>query len=43
MKVDVSELQKRVIQNKVNHGFNTTDIKFELLLLHGEIAELFKG
>lgn len=43
MEVDLLELQKRVLQNKVNHGFNTTDIKFELLLLYGEMAELFKG
>lgn len=25
------------------HGFNTTDIKFELLLLYGEVNELFQA
>ena len=43
MKLDIKELQKEVIQNKINHGFNTTDIKFELLLLYGEVNELFQA
>lgn len=30
--LDLSELQKRVIKNKLNHGFNTTDLKLEILL-----------
>lgn len=43
MKLDIKELQKEVIQNKINHGFNTTDVKFELLLLYGEVNELFQA
>lgn len=41
--LDLSELQKRVIKNKLNHGFNTTDLKLEILLLYSEVNELFKG
>lgn len=33
MIIDTKELQKKVVENKENHGFNTTDIKFELLCL----------
>ena len=43
MKLDIKELQKEVIQNKINHGFNTTVVKFELLLLYGEVNELFQA
>lgn len=43
MKLNIKELQKEVIQNKVKHGFNITDIKFELLLLYGEVNELFQA
>lgn len=43
MKLDIKELQKEVIQNKINHGFNNTDVKFELLLLYGEVNELFQA
>ncbi|WEV41247.1 MazG nucleotide pyrophosphohydrolase domain-containing protein [Lactobacillus sp. ESL0681] len=43
MIIDTQKLQKRVLQNKRAHGFNTTDVKFELLLLYGEVNELFQG
>ena len=39
MIIDTQKLQKAVIENKKNHGFNTTDVKFELLLLY----ELFQA
>ncbi|OFI50473.1 hypothetical protein BG261_00925 [Floricoccus tropicus] len=39
----MKELQKRILQNKIDHGFNTSDIKFELLCLYGETNELFKA
>lgn len=42
MKLNIKELQKEVIQNKVKHGFNITDIKFKLLLLYGEVMNCFK-
>lgn len=43
MNIDLIEIQKRVLKNKETHGFNTTDIKFEILLMYGELNELFKG
>lgn len=33
--------QKRVLANKVKHGFNTTDINFEFCLLYGEVGEAY--
>ena len=43
MIIDTKKLQKAVIENKKKHGFNTTDIEFELLRLHGEANELFEA
>ena len=43
MLIDTKKLQKAVLENKKNHNFNTTDIKFELLLLYGEVNELFQA
>jgi len=40
MTIDLSKLQKIIYQNKVNKGFNVTDIKLELLLILEELAEL---
>lgn len=41
--MDWSGLQKRVYQNKVDHGFNVTDIREEFLLLYGEVGEAFEA
>lgn len=35
------QYQKRVYENKVNHGFNVTNIESEFLLLYGEVSEAF--
>ena len=43
MLIDTKKLQKSVLENKKNHNFNTIDIKFELLLLYGEVNELFQA
>ena len=43
MIIDTKKLQKAVMENKKRHGFNTTDIEFELLRLHGEANELFEA
>ena len=43
MIIDTEKLQKAVIENKKKHNFNTTAIKFELLLLYGEVNELFQA
>ena len=37
------EIQKRIYSNKVNKGFNVTNIEKEFCLLHGELAELFEA
>lgn len=34
-------LQKEIFQNKISHGFNTTDVNFEFLMLYGEVAEAY--
>ena len=41
--IDFNALQKRVYQNKVNHGFNTTNIPLEFTLTYGELAEAFEA
>lgn len=38
---DLKELQKEVIQNKINHGFNTTDVNMEFCLAYGEMGEAY--
>lgn len=43
MIIDTKKLQKAINENKKNHNFNTTDIKFELLYLYGEVNELFQA
>ena len=43
MIIDTKKLQKAVMENKKKHGFNTTDIEFELLRLHVEANELFEA
>ncbi|MFA6257979.1 MAG: MazG-like family protein [Candidatus Paceibacterota bacterium] len=39
--VDLKELQKEVIRNKVEHGFNTTDIAQEFCRAYEELSEAF--
>ncbi len=41
--VDLNELQKQVYQNKVNKGFNVTDLKEEFLYLYGEVGEAYEA
>ena len=43
MRAELKQIQERILENKKNHGFNTTDIKFEMLLLYTEISELFQA
>ncbi|WP_223896285.1 MazG-like family protein [Lactobacillus huangpiensis] len=43
MIIDTKKLQKAIMENKKKHDFNTTDIEFELLRLHGEANELFEA
>lgn len=39
--VDLKELQKEVYQNKVNKGFNVTNIHQEFCYLYGEVSEAY--
>ena len=39
--MNMKEVQKNIWQNKVNKGFNTTDVDKEFCLLYGEVAEAY--
>ena len=39
--MDLTEMQKRVYKNKVNKGFNITDVPKEFCYLYGEVAEAY--
>ena len=41
--VDLKELQRVIYQNKVDHGFNTTDMRLEVCYLHNEVVEVFRA
>jgi len=41
--IDFRALQKRVYQNKVDHGFNVTNVPLEFTLTYGELAEAFQA
>ena len=41
--MDMREMQKAVYQNKVNHGFNVTDVNYEFCLLYGEVGEAYQA
>lgn len=39
--MDLREAQKAVYKNKVDKGFNVTDVNKEFCLLYGEVAEAY--
>ena len=39
--MNLSETQKRILKNKIDKGFNITDINKEFCLLYGEVAEAY--
>ncbi len=41
--VDIKQLQEKVYQNKVEHGFNVTDVYQEFCYLNCEISEAFEA
>ena len=41
--MDLREMQEKVYQNKLKHGFNTTNIPLEFCLLEGELSEAFEA
>ena len=41
--VDLKALQKQVYQNKIEKGFNVTNIEKEFCLAYGEMAEAYEA
>src|SRR3989344_5050017 len=41
MSVNLKELQKEVMRNKIEKGFNTTDVALEFCRAHEELSEAF--
>jgi NTP pyrophosphatase (non-canonical NTP hydrolase) len=39
--IDLKQLQKEVMRNKLQKGFNTTDISFEFCRAYEELSEAF--
>lgn len=39
--MDLKKTQKDIWQNKINKGFNTTDVNKEFCLLYGEVSEAY--
>lgn len=41
--IDLKALQKAVYDNKVAHGWNVTDMRYEFCLLETEVSEAFRA
>ena len=41
--MDTTEVQKRIYTNKVNKGFNVTNIDKEFCYLYGEVGEAYEA
>ena len=41
--MDLREAQKAVYKNKIDKGFNVTDVNKEFCLLYGEVAEAYEA
>lgn len=41
--IDLKKLQRDVYQNKIDKGFNVTDINKEFCLTYGEVAEAYEA
>ena len=39
--MELKKIQKDIWQNKLNKGFNTTDVTKEFCLLYGEVSEAY--
>ena len=39
--MDMKKIQKEVWQNKINKGFNITDVNKEFCFLYGEVSEAY--
>ena len=41
--IDLKQVQKGVYQNKLDKGFNVTDINKEFCLIYGEVSEAYEA
>ena len=41
--IDLGKVQKEISQNKVDKGFNVTDINKEFCLTYGEVSEAYEA
>ena len=41
--IDLKKLQKEIYQNKLDKGFNVTDINKEFCLIYGEVTEAYEA
>ena len=41
--MELKEMQKRVYQNKIDKGFNITNVEKEFCLIYGEVSEAFEA
>ena len=41
--MNLKEMQKERYQNKLNKGFNVTDVNKEFCFLYGEVAEAYEA
>lgn len=41
--MELKKVQKEIWQNKINKGFNTTDVNKEFCLLYGEVSEAYEA
>ena len=41
--IDLKKLQKDIYQNKIDKGFNVTDVNKEFCLTYGEVAEAYEA
>ena len=40
--IDLEKIQKEIYQNKIDKGFNVTDINKEFCLTYGEVSEAYE-
>lgn len=41
--MELNKIQKEIWQNKLNKGFNTTDVNKEFCFLYGEVSEAYEA
>ena len=41
--MDLKTMQNEVLQNKIDKGFNVTDVNMEFCLLYGEVSEAYNA